>query len=326
VALGGVRGLSLANEQYFGMARDHRRTWIEDALAMAGRLDDPGLRIDARLVAQISLFSAATAEQRLSWLTAAGDQAEAAGDERRLVLATTLRAVVHSELGQLPQLRSTLARAQGLATRLRHQYALLILEAIEVPWLAMAGREQECDERLARMRRLVDLMGSGPEEHLLTNVSRALWRGSSLELVPAVSQAVADGIPISPLVAVCMLRGGEVDRARDFARQHPFDLDHDTWLSPLVWACAAEAALELDDPTTARRVYELLAPYAGRAATAGAHCAMGPVDAFLALAAAATGDTPRASLHADAALQLVEDWELPLVEEWLRGRRLAHGF
>jgi hypothetical protein len=172
----------------------------------------------------------------------------------------------------------------------------------------------------------VDLMGGGQEEHLLTNVSRALWRGTSLEPVEAVTQAVAEDIPVGPVVVVCLLRGGEPDRARDFARQHPFDLDHDTWLSPLVWACAAEAALELGDETTARRAYELLAPYAGRAATAGAHCAMGPVDAFLALAAATVGDGPRASAHADAALRLVEQWEIPLVGTWLRGRRLAHGF
>jgi hypothetical protein len=117
-----------------------------------------------------------------------------------------------------------------------------------------------------------------------------------------------------------------VERARSFAQQHPVDVEHDTWLSPLVWACAAEAALALGDGVLARRAYDLLSPYAGRVACAGAHCAMGPVDAFLALAAAATGDTAAAAGHADRALELTVDWEIPLVGRWLRGLREQHKF
>jgi DNA-binding SARP family transcriptional activator len=318
--------LSLANELYFEVPLDQRQEWVEMALAMARRLDDPGLGIDARMVAQISLFSPATADQRLSWLTEATELAEAVGDERRLAVAATLRAVVEAELGRVPQLRAALAVAQREAGRLRHQYALMILEAIEVPWLAMAGREQECDERLSRMQRLMDLMGNGADEHLLTLVSLGLWRGTSLDVVDGLAEAIAEGVQLGPLAVVCLLRAGEVDRARRFAEEHPFGLEDDTWMSPLLWACAAEASLGLGDVATGARAYELLAPYAGRVASAGAHCAMGPVDAFLALAAAAVGDTERATAHADRTEELCAAWEIPLAADWLRSQRQLHGF
>jgi hypothetical protein len=318
--------MSLANELYFGSPVTERRAWVDQALAMASRLEDPGLRIDALLVGQISLFSAATARQRLAWMTQAVELAEASGDERRLVLAATLRSVVESELGRLPQLRAAVAVAQREATRLRHQYALMILEAIEVPWLAMAGRVDECDERLARMQRLMDLMGNTEGEHILTEVSLALWRGTSLEVVESLTEVVEGGLPLSALVITCLLRGGEAERAHRFAEQHPVDVEHDTWLSPLVWACAAEAALGLGDVGCGRRAYQLLSPYAGQVASAGAHLAMGPVDSFLALAAAAAGDAGSATVHADRALELVEEWGIPLVGEWLTGLRRQHGF
>jgi hypothetical protein len=318
--------LSLANELYFEASLSERRAWVDQALEMASRLDDPGLCLDALLVAQISLFCAATAPERLAWMTLATERAEASGDERRLVLAATLRSVVESELGRVPELRSALLVAQREATRLRHQYALMILEAVEVPWLAMAGRVEECDARLARMQRLMDLMGNTEGEHILTVVSLALWRGTTLEVVDDLAELVAAGLPLSALVVVCLLRGGDEERARAFARENPVDLEHDTWLSPLVWACAAEAALGVGDSALAARAYELLDPFAGRVACAGAHGAMGPVDGFLALAAAATGEDKQATAHADRALELVEEWSIPLAGRWLHGLRQQHGF
>jgi hypothetical protein len=50
---------------------------------------------------------------------------------------------------------------------------------------------------------------------------------------------------------------------------------------------------------------------------------IGPVDAYLAMAAAAVGETSRASAHADAALALCDAWDLPLVAEWLRRSGIA---
>ncbi len=53
---------------------------------------------------------------------------------------------------------------------------------------------------------------------------------------------------------------------------------------------------------------------------------MGPVDAFLAFAAAASGEPELAGQHADAALQLCEEWELPLAARWVRDLRERYSF
>jgi hypothetical protein len=53
---------------------------------------------------------------------------------------------------------------------------------------------------------------------------------------------------------------------------------------------------------------------------------MGPVDAFLALAAAATGDLAAATEHADDAMRLCDKWGFVRVAAWLHGVRAEHGF
>jgi hypothetical protein len=70
----------------------------------------------------------------------------------------------------------------------------------------------------------------------------------------------------------------------------------------------------------------VLEPYAGHSSGAGAHNASGPVDAFLACAAAATGSPDRAAVHADRAQQLIEQWQIPLVATWLKGLRERYRF
>jgi hypothetical protein len=104
------------------------------------------------------------------------------------------------------------------------------------------------------------------------------------------------------------------------------DLGGDDWFAMLNWCSAAEAALWLDDHAMASAAYERLAPYAGRSACAGSGNAIGPVDIFLAQAAAAVGEKELAGRHADAAQELMEEWQLPLAEEWFRGQRERFSF
>lgn len=73
-------------------------------------------------------------------------------------------------------------------------------------------------------------------------------------------------------------------------------------------------------------MYPVLAPWAGMFATGGAGSAIGPVDAFLALAAAAVGEVALAARHADDALRVCRAEGLDPVAEWLTGLRTRHGF
>ena len=59
---------------------------------------------------------------------------------------------------------------------------------------------------------------------------------------------------------------------------------------------------------------------------AGSGNASGPVDAFLAMAAASTGERQVATRHADDAERLCEEWDIPLAARWLRGQRERYGF
>jgi hypothetical protein len=59
---------------------------------------------------------------------------------------------------------------------------------------------------------------------------------------------------------------------------------------------------------------------------AGAAVALGPVDGYLALAAAAAGEPAVAARHARDAEVLCARWEIPLVASWLQTQRESYGF
>jgi DNA-binding SARP family transcriptional activator len=323
--------LGLANEQYFGTALAERESLVDEALAMARRLGDDELLLDALLVAHVALSQPASAERLLRHTAEALELATVLGNERGVVVAAVLLAVNQAELGQVPQMRETISLALREATRLRHQYALVILAALEVPWLVMAGRFDECEDRMSRMQRLMDLMGgAADEDDLLTRVSLALWRGGSADVADQVADLDGGPIPVSAIAVVCLLRAGAPARARAYAAEHPLAIDpdrqRDTWLSLMVWCHTAEAALGLGDAGLAADAYAVLEPYAGRSSGGGAHNAMGPVDAFLALAAAACGDLRLAAAHAEDATALMRAWDIPLALAWFTGLRQRHGF
>ncbi|MFN8192935.1 MAG: hypothetical protein U0R80_01465 [Nocardioidaceae bacterium] len=140
-------------------------------------------------------------------------------------------------------------------------------------------------------------------------------------------RGLEDGpLPATTTLTTYMLRAGQVDEARDYLAAHPADLDPVNWFSLLNWSCAAETAAGLEDRDLAARAYELLTPYAGLSACAGSGSVIGPVNAFLALAAATVGETGLAARHADDALLLMEKWRIPLAAQWLRDQRERLGF
>jgi hypothetical protein len=91
-------------------------------------------------------------------------------------------------------------------------------------------------------------------------------------------------------------------------------------------AIGAEAALLLRRPELAAAVYPLMSGWSGRAVSAGTGAPLGPVDAFLALAAAAVGETELASSHADEAARLCQEWGLVPASAWLASLRRRFAF
>jgi hypothetical protein len=123
-----------------------------------------------------------------------------------------------------------------------------------------------------------------------------------------------------------LLRAGRREQAEALLDARPVPIADDYFAASLDLAIAAEAALLLHRPGLAADVYPLLAQWPGRAAMAGTGAPLGPVDAFLALAAAAVGERDLASRHADEALRLCEAWRMRPVADWLTSLRSRHGF
>jgi tetratricopeptide (TPR) repeat protein len=321
--------LSLALEIYYGSTFEERRALVDEGLAMARRIGDDSLLLDGCQLAFTALWQPSTAPERRDLVTEGMMLAHRLRNERAYVVTTTLRAVVASELGLVDEMWEHAVVARDGANRLRLPYGLIVLDSLELPWLAMAGRFEECEERMADIIRLDQQMTLHQSEDATVGalMSLRLWQGRSAEVAPYLEDFASNSpLPVTSTVLVYWLRAGEPDRANACWRQHPVDLGDNDWFSMLNWTSAAEAALWLGDRTLAAAAYERLAPYAGRSSCAGSGNANGPVDAFLAHASAAVGETELAARHADRALELCEEWQIPLAAQWLRDQRSRHAF
>jgi len=89
----------------------------------------------------------------------------------------------------------------------------------------------------------------------------------------------------------------------------------------LNWCWAAVTSAFSHDAELGAASYRLLAPFAGHGCSAGSGLSNGPVDAYLALAAYATGELEVAARHADDAVRLSEEWQIPLFTTWVQEQR-----
>lgn len=320
--------LALANESQDVASYDERRALCDEGLAMARRLDDPHLLLDACQTVFVALWLPQTAAQRLELVTESLELARATGRERSFVVSACLRAAVLSELGRPAEMFAAVDIARAEAERLRIVFGETVLNGIVAPWHAMAGRFEECDRLVEHTRQLAERIShSNADESVLSSLlAMRLWQGRSIEMVPVLEQFAQTPFPFAASVAVYLWRAGEHDRARAHYAEHGAPLDHVNDIAVLSWCHGAELALYLDERDLAAGAYALLAPYAGMSCCAGSDLALGPIDGYLALAAAAVGERELAATHAEAALALADEWGIPLFADWLRETRLTHDF
>ncbi len=319
---------SLGHELYYGSSVAERERLAEESLAMARRLDDDRLRHDVCQIGFRTLWRPATAPQRLELADEACRLARRVADEKATAIATVLRAVVLGELGRPAEMWEAVREARADAERLRLPYGMIVLDSLALPWLAMAGELEECARLIGVLTALDAQISLRATADALAGaiVAAALWSGRAAEIGP-VMLSLGDGpLPVQASTVSFLWRGGQEDQARDYFAAHPPRLGNDDWFSMLNWCCAAEISLYLRRPELAGRAYALLAPFAGMSCSAGSGNAMGPVDGFLAMAAAAVGDTDLAARHASAAEQLMETWRIPLAAAWFRDQRARYHF
>ena len=320
--------LALANELYYTSSFEERTALVEQAVAMADRLGDDALQIDARQVGSVALWQPDTTELRYDMAREAMERAEATGNERGYVAAATMVTAFLGELGRIAEMREMLAVARERAERLQFPYGLLVLDSLEVPWLAMAGRFDEAEVLLERLGRLVQEVSMRQAEDAWAGslLTLRLWQQRTAEVVPVMHSFEDGPLPVTPILVFFLLWGGEEEAAKEHSRTHPLVLAPADWMAMLNWGCAAQASLGLGDPALAAEAYAALAPYAGRTICAGSGNSLGPVDSALAQAAAAVGDLELAGRHADDALRQIEEWQIPLAAQWLRGQRDRYQF
>lgn len=321
--------LSLASEIYYGVTAQEREALAEQGLAMARRIGDPALLLSACQIAFISTWRAATAESRLALADEAIALARALGDDSALTSTLTVRAVVAGELGDIDTMEQLSAEARLRAERYRQLYSLIVLDSLEVPWVAMRGEWEEAERLTRHLAATGEKMALAQYGDAIAGamLSLGMWQQRNEEILPLLrARETESDLPVLPAVVVVLIRLGRLDEARAHLAEHPFDLDVDTWFAMLPWSLAGEIALGLGDRDLARDAYTRLAPYAGRTCSAGSGVAMGPVDTFLALAAAAAGDADLAARHADDARALCRAWRIPLAEQWLLDKRDQYGF
>jgi hypothetical protein len=323
--------LALANELRFADAPQERAALVEQGLEVARRLDDPALLVWAGVAGCTALWRPAAAELRYGLATEAVAAAEVLrdrdGDVAHEVVARALLATTAQETGRIDVMRREAARARALAEPAHLVSPIVVLGWLEIPWLALEGRFADAEAlfgaTLALWRRtslpqqteapagaaLAIRMVAGTVDAATVDALEAATRGSAL--------------PMDASLLVTMLRAGQEDRARRYYAEHGVELDHDTWFSLLHHCMAGEVAFRLGEKDLGARVLARIAPFAGRPCSAGAAVAVGPVDAWLALAAAAAGDAARARRHADDAGALAARWEIPAFAAWFARVREA---
>jgi DNA-binding SARP family transcriptional activator len=320
--------LALANELYDTVGWDERRALCDEGVAMARRLDDPLLLMHACQVGFVALWSIRTAAERLVLVREALDLARRTRSDRAVVVCATLHAAVLSELGRVAEMWTAIDVARQAAQEQRILFAELVLAGIEIPWHAMAGRFEECERLLGHLEVLGRQMSHSnvDETRAAALLAVRLWQGRPGEMVPVLEAFDTTAYPFAASIAVYLWRAGEPAKARAVYAERGAPLDHDNDISLLAWAHAAELAHYLGERALAAEAYTRLAPLAGLNTSAGSSLALGPIDSYLALAAAAAGERDLAARHAEDALALAAEWDVPLVAEWLRGLRAERAF
>jgi tetratricopeptide (TPR) repeat protein len=259
----------------------------------------------------VALWRPDRVEERLA---VAGDMISAAseaGDRHAELQAHNWRITDLFELGDIPAWRDGVARHSRLAEDLRlpaFEWYTPLWAAVEA---TLAGRYDEA-ERLRLTAEEAGRRAGDRNAELFATLVRfcALLQQEAFDELPLdfVEDKIANsaaGPAYRSGYAWALAGRGETERARDelhaaMALPHPFDVN---WLS--FQAECAEASVLLDDCTHAAVLYERLAPYAGRPATAGrAVCSYGAVDRPLGGLAALLGRQADAVRHLEAAIRI----------------------
>lgn len=321
--------LCLAGELYYGASREEIEALVEDGIAMARRLGDPGLLIDSCQAGAVAEWGRGDASRRRALVDESVDLARATGDEPAEIVGRFLAAALRCGLGEVAGIPDELGAVVRAAREQRMYFVELAALCLEHSWSVMQGDQPATTAHHARLRELDELVSLAHKSDALRGalLLPLLW-DPALEVDPALMGAYIDDalVPVGPGLVVLLLRKGADALAAEAWGQFAYDVELDNWYAAFHWALGAEIALRLGEKDLGARLYQRLLPLRGGCIISGTGPAHGPAEAYLALAAAAAGEKDVAREHADRAAGLCADWEIPQVARWLDDLRDRYDF
>jgi DNA-binding SARP family transcriptional activator len=320
--------LLLAGELFYSDRPTEVDALVELSVAMARRLGDERLLLSVLTYGFSTRWRRAAIRERLQMGTEAVELARRIGDVRAELLARFLVASVRCGLGDMDGVEDEVAEVSERARELRLYFLELATLTHTQSWAAMRGDADAIARNTARLFELDGLISIAQKVDALKGALLVpqMWGGAIAP--PEVLTDYTDGanVPIEPGLVVLLLRTGAAEQAREVWSWYDYELGGDDWFRELHHAFGAEIALELGDADLAGRLYERLVPLRSGCVISGTGPAHGPADAYLAMAAAATGETALATEHADTAAELCRAWRLPQVAQRLDDLRERYGF
>jgi DNA-binding SARP family transcriptional activator len=265
----------LAVELYYAPDRHRSEQLSGDAVATAQAAGDAGALASALNACHVALWRPDRIDERLATAGAMIAAAGAAREPHHELQARNWRVTDLFERGDMAACRDEIARHVRLADELRlpsFQWYAPLWAATEA---TLAGRFTEAAGLTAAAREDGTRAGDRNAELFaamvdgLAHLERLEFHRTDMEfLKDKLANSPAGAAYASYLVWILAGLGRAEEATRhldDWTRRElAFDAN---WLS--AQAEAAEAIVLLDDPTHAQLVYDRLAPYAGRPATAG---------------------------------------------------------
>ncbi len=299
----------LAVELYYAPDRTRSEALSAEAVTTARGAGNGTALASALNARHVALWRPDRLEERLATAADMIAAARESGERHAELQARNWRVTDLFELGDMAAFREEVARHARLADELRlpsFQWYTPLWAAVEA---LLAGRFEEAEGLAAKAREQGVRAGDGNAELFADMLlfTGQLERGELDQVDIAFIEEKIANSPAGPAYAASyawvLVGRGETERARAtlaraIAHPHAFDAN---WMS--AQAECAEACVLLGDATHAAIVYDRLAPYAGRPATAGrAVTSFGAVDRHLGGLAALLGRRDDAERHLRAAI------------------------
>ncbi|HET8672724.1 MAG TPA: AAA family ATPase [Thermoleophilaceae bacterium] len=303
----------LAAAQYWSAPAERRQALAHEAIAMARRVGDPATLAFVLSDAHLATWDPDSPERALPWAGEIYALAGHVGNTELAMAAHSWRISLLLELGEIATADHEIEAFAEAATRLHQQRAQAQSLLHRCARSLIAGDFERAERLLEEAAGYAGLLQQdqilGMRLAALAFVMREAQERLE-ELEPAVRQ-FAESQPAMPVWRCALLsvlrqagRDDELRRQYEGLASDGFaSIPRDNlWLPAL--AFLAEAATRLGDGDGARRLLELLEPYAGRNVVTPDVAYFGPVDRYLALLAATAGQRERAARWFESARAL----------------------